>query len=97
MRVIRKGIRVDLRHNGIMAIVYQDILNVSSEDAHVMGYEGQLIDEMSGQVLDQKLVVQARRGDMAKSFSQNAYDKVPTEEAWRVTGKNTNCLSVDRD
>ena len=36
------------KDNGILSLVYNDVLNVSQGDADMIDYEGQLIDEMSG-------------------------------------------------
>ena len=80
VRAILKGIRQELTHNGILSITHRDILSVSSEDADVIDYDGHFIDDMSGQTLNTKLVIEARREEMNVYLRHNAYDKVPIEE-----------------
>lgn len=54
VRAIRRGIQLELKHNGILSLVYQDLLTVTSDDMDVMEYSGHFIDDMSGQIPDKK-------------------------------------------
>ena len=84
VKAILTGTRLELTHSGILSIVYQDMLHVGSEDTDVAQYDGgQFIDDVSGQILDHKLVIIARKEEMAKYFEHKAYDKVPIEESCR--------------
>ena len=68
-------------------MTHKDILSVSSEEENVIDYDGHFIDDMSGQTLDTGLVIEARKEQMNKYMQHNAYDKVPIEEAWKISGK----------
>ena len=87
VRAILRGIRHKLPHNGILTMVYQDLLNVDGEEAYVLDYDGYFIDDMSGQKIHTELVIQTRKQEMAKHSKHEAFDKVPIEEAWRVSGR----------
>ena len=87
VRAILRGIKLEIKHSGIMSMVYQDLLTVSSEEADVYDYEGHFVDDMSGQILDTRLVIAARKEEMATYYSHNAYEKRPITECWHVTGK----------
>ena len=52
-----------------------------------MEYDGHFVDDTSGQKLDTKKVIEARKEEMNKYLQHNAYGKVPIEEAWRVSGE----------
>ena len=60
VRAILRGIGQELTHNGIVSLVYHDLLHVEGEDADVNEYEGHFIDDMSGQQLRTDLVIKAR-------------------------------------
>ena len=61
VRAICRGMQLELRHNGILSSVHQDLLTVTSDDADVINYSGHFIDDMSGQILDNQLVIQTRK------------------------------------
>jgi len=44
-------------------------------------------DEVTGQPLDTRLVVEARAKEMTKFSTHGVYHKVPVEECWKKTGK----------
>ena len=96
IKAILTGIRLELTHSGILSLVYQDMLHVGSEDNDLAQYDGQFIDDVSGQILDHKLVIVTRKEEMAKYFEHKAYDKVPIEESYRVTGKAPHRKQMDR-
>lgn len=95
-RAILRGIRAELTNNGLLAMVYQDVLITSSEDDDIVEFEGHFIDDMSGKVLNRELVIAARKEEMQTYFDHKAYDKVPISEAMRVTGKQPiGCRWID--
>ena len=59
----------------------------SADEVDMYDYDGHFVDDMSGQTLKTDLVLKARKEEMDKHFSHNAYDKVPIEESHRATGK----------
>ena len=87
VKTICKGIQLELKQNGMMALVYHDLLAVDKYEGDMLDYENDFVDDMSGQMLKKDLVITARKEEMAKYFMHNAYDKVPVAEAWNVTGK----------
>ena len=44
-------------------------------------------DNVTGQPLDTRLVMEAREKEMAKFATHGVYHKVPVEECWKKTGK----------
>ena len=80
VRAILKGIRMELAHDGVMSLVYNDLLQMGQEEIDTNDYNGQIIDDMSGQLLNKELVVQARNKEMMTYFAHKAYDKVQTSE-----------------
>ena len=87
VRAICKRIQLELKQNGVLSLVYQDLLNVNCADPDLVGYSGHFIDDMPGQILKKDLVIKARKEEMATYFSHKAYDKVPLSECWDVTDK----------
>ena len=95
-RAILRGIKAELTNNGLLAMVYQDVLITSSEDDDIVEFEGNFIDDMSGKVLNRELVIAARKEEMQTYFDHKAYDKVQISEAMRVTGKQPiGCRWID--
>ena len=59
-----------------------------SEFLHEQDYTNMVaIDDVSGQVLDPKLMVAARRDELAYFREMGVYDKVDVAECWKETGK----------
>ena len=71
---------LEIKYNGILSLVYNDILDVSQGDHDVIDYEGQFVDDMSGRPLRKELVFAARKDEMATYFSHHA--KLPISECW---------------
>lgn len=86
-RSILKGIRLELVNSGIIKGEYDDMMMVSHDDSAPEEFAYEFVDDISGQMLDTKLVREAR-GDEMKKFSQHTvYTKCPIAECVRVTGK----------
>jgi hypothetical protein len=52
------------------------------------GDEAVFVDDITGQILDTKLVRRARQVEMVYFDEKKVYTKVPIQEAWDQTGKN---------
>ena len=77
-------------------MVCQDVLITSSTVHDVVEFEGHVIDDMSGKVLNHDLVIAAMKQEMQTNFEHKAYGKVPISEAIRVTGKQPiGCRWID--
>lgn len=87
VRAILKGIKQELKHSGILAMVYQDLPVASADEGDMYSYEGHFVDDVPGQVLDTRLAIEARKLEMATYDAHDAYEKKPSEECWQVTGK----------
>ena len=89
-------IKQELKHNGILALVYQDLLVANSVDTDLHEYDGHFVDDVTGQLFDTQLVVAAGKEDMATHFAHRAYDKTPISDCWHATGKAPiGCLWID--
>ena len=80
MRAVLKNIKQELKHSGILAVVYQHLSMASADEEDVYDYGCQFVGEMSGKVLSTKLVIEARNEEMATYYAQDAYEKKPIEE-----------------
>ena len=53
-------------------------------------------DDLTGEILDPKLVKAARKEESGYYRKMNAYEIVPIEEAWRETGRGAHRGQMDR-
>ena len=93
-RAILKGMGNQMRRAGILKPGCQGLMAVDDEDIDAQercgpaqGYSGQFRDDLSGQVLKDDLVAEARAKEMAYFQQKGVWQKKPRAEAKRVTGK----------
>ena len=86
-RAILRGIKQELKHGGILAMEYQDLLVARADEEDRYDYDGHFVDDMLGQVLNTKLVTEAGNEEMATYFAHDACEEKTFEECWQVTGK----------
>ena len=98
---ICKGIAAQKRIESL-GVVARDILSIEkmidaakvsmgecpSAELHELGYEGMMAyDDVSGQELDPKLMMAARKEEIQYFRQMGVYEKVSIQECWKETGK----------
>ncbi len=94
-RAMLKGVRDQLREDNLLKTGCFGI-QVPDEDAEVeknlrgpaQGYSGRFVDDLTGQVLRDDLVKEARAKELAFFHSKGVWLKVPKTTARAVSGKN---------
>ena len=93
-RAVLRGIRNQMREDGMLSAGCYGV-QVASDDAEVMknmkgpeqGYSGKFRDELTGQLLKDSLVREARAKELAFFCRKNVWVKVPIGEARRRSGR----------
>lgn len=78
-----RGIKQELTHSEILAIVYQDLLLVNADEDDTYGFERNCVDDMSGKILDTTMFTAANK----KKWRLTMQTRPTTRDTFQSAGK----------